>query len=155
MTPEDFIAAIAPAAVASARLTGISAAFVIAQGALESGWDKSGLALSAMNLFGVKADASWLGETVSIPTEEFLGGKYVIVAAKWRKYPTWQACLDDHAAFFRINPRYAAALLVRGDALAFAAAIVKAGYCTDPNYLAKIADVIHAHNLMQYDVAVA
>lgn len=155
MTPENFIAAIAPAAVASARLTGISAAFVIAQGALESGWDKSGLALSAMNLFGVKADKAWTGATVSIETGEFLNGEFVKVPAVWRKYPSWQACLDDHAAFFQINPRYAAALKVRGDALAFAAAIVKCGYCTDPDYLAKIAGIIHAHNLTQYDAAAA
>ena len=155
MTPESFIAAIAPAAVASAKLTGFAASFVIAQGALESGWDSSGLALSAKNLFGVKADPSWLGDTVSIPTKEYLNDAWIVIPAKWRKYPTWQACLDDHAQFFRINPRYAAALKVRGDPLAFAAAIVKAGYCTDPDYLSKITDVIHVHNLTQYDVVPA
>jgi flagellum-specific peptidoglycan hydrolase FlgJ len=155
MTPQEFITAIAPAAVASEKLTGISAAFVIAQGALESEWDKSGLALSAMNLFGVKADKSWLGETVSIPTKEFIGGKAVVVPALWRKYPTWQACLDDHAVFFVVNPRYAEALKVRGDPLAFAAAIVKAGYCTDPDYVSKITAVIHSHTLTQFDMVPA
>ena len=151
MTPQEFIAAIAPAAVASQKLTGISASFVIAQGALESSWDKSGLALSAMNLFGVKADKSWLGETVSIPTKEFINGAWVVVPAKWRKYPTWQACLDDHAQFFRVNRRYADALKVKGDPMAFAAAIVKAGYCTDPDYVSKIKAVIDCHALTQYD----
>jgi flagellum-specific peptidoglycan hydrolase FlgJ len=155
MTPQDFIKAIAPAAIASAKLTGIAASFVIAQAALESGWDKSELALKACNLFGVKADKAWLGETVSIETEEFLNGKYVMVPAVWRQYPTWQACLNDHAAYFRVNPRYAAALKVRGDPMAFAAAIKLAGYCTDPLYVGKIKGVIDAHDLKQYDVAPA
>jgi flagellum-specific peptidoglycan hydrolase FlgJ len=151
MTPQEFIAAIAPATIASATLTGIAASFVIAQGALESAWGDSGLAISAKNLFGVKADKSWLGDTVSIPTKEFESGEEVMVPAVWRKYPTWQACLDDHAAFFRVNPRYADAMQVKGDPLAFAAAIVKAGYCTDPDYVSKIKAVIDCHTLTQYD----
>ncbi len=155
MTPTQFINAIAPAAVASARITGIAASFVIAQGALESGWDDSILGLSASNLFGVKADPSWHGPTVALDTDEFINHAWVKVHAQWRKYPNWQACLDDHARFFFDNPRYADALKVRGDPLAFAAAIVKAGYCTDPDYLAKIACVIKVHDLTQYDKVAA
>jgi flagellum-specific peptidoglycan hydrolase FlgJ len=151
MTPQVFIAAIAPAAVASAKVTGIAASFVIAQAALESAWDKSELALQAKNLFGVKADPGWHGPTVSIQTEEFFNGHYEMVPAVWREYPTWQACLDDHAAFFTVNPRYAEALKVRGDPMAFAAAIKAANYCTDPDYVSKIQAVIDDHDLTQYD----
>ena len=37
--------------------------WMIAQAITESGWGKSGLAVNANNLFGMKADGSWTGET--------------------------------------------------------------------------------------------
>jgi len=149
MKPVDFIATFAPAAVASSKTTGISAAFVVAQGALESTWGASALAVKARNLFGVKASAAWHGDTFEMETGEYIGGEHVMVPAMWRKYPTWQACFDDHAQFFLVNPRYAAAIAVRDDAEAFAHAIQAAGYATDPNYASKIIAVIHAHNLLE------
>jgi flagellum-specific peptidoglycan hydrolase FlgJ len=154
MTPQEFISAIAPAAVASARLTGLAPSFVIAQASLESGWDKSELALKAKNLFGVKSSLGWHGATIDIETEEFLSGHYVMVPAVWRVYETWQACFDDHVAFFTENERYKEAWKVRGDPMAFAAAIKAAGYCTDPLYVGKIKSVIDTHDLTQYDRAV-
>jgi flagellum-specific peptidoglycan hydrolase FlgJ len=152
MTPQSFIEVVAPVAAASQKITGIAAAFVIAQGALESAWDKSGLAISANNLFGVKADPSWHGETIMLPTEEYLNGEMVLVEATWRKYPTWQAAFDDHAQFFYDNPRYADALKVKDDPIAFARAIEAAKYATDPGYADKIIALIDEFELTQYDL---
>ena len=149
MKPADFIATFTPAAIASSKTTGIPAAFVVAQGALESTWGTSALATKARNLFGVKASAAWHGDTLEMETGEYIGGKHVMVPAMWRKYSTWQACFDDHARFFHDNPRYADALKVKGDSSAFAAAIVKAGYCTDPHYAGKITEIINVHNLLE------
>ncbi|HCN89497.1 MAG TPA: mannosyl-glycoprotein endo-beta-N-acetylglucosamidase [Oxalobacteraceae bacterium] len=151
MKPADFIATFAPAAVASSKATGIPAAFVVAQGALESAWGSSALTTQARNLFGVKADASWHGDTFSMETGEYVAGKHVMVPAKWRKYPTWIACLDDHARFFLDNPRYAGALAVRHDSEAFAHAVQAAGYATDPAYAEKIIAVIRGHGLASFD----
>ncbi|GMA48672.1 hypothetical protein GCM10025857_39820 [Alicyclobacillus contaminans] len=53
MTPQQFIATVAPAAVAFYRAHKISAALTIAQAALESEW---GTAAPGNNLFGIKAD---------------------------------------------------------------------------------------------------
>ncbi len=91
MNPNDFISAISPAARASAKTTKIPASFVVAQGALESGWGTSALSKQGFNLFGVKADAAWHGDVLTMDTREFLKGQWVTVAAKWRKYPNWQA----------------------------------------------------------------
>jgi len=147
MTPAAFIAAILPAAQASSLKTKIPAAFTVAEAALESGWGGSELVTTARNLFGVKADTSWRGSTVMLPTKEFFKGTWLVVKALWRAYATWQECIDDHAQFLLTNPRYASALAVCDDVTAFTHAIAAAGYATDPNYATKILAVIHCHNL--------
>ena len=153
MTPDEFIARIGPAAHTCMADTGISAAFTIAQGALESAWGGSGLCRSANNLFGVKADLSWTGDILDLPTRECIRGQWVTVMAHWRKYNDWQHCIEDHAQFFTENPRYATALESRDDPEEFARLIQIAGYATDPDYAHKIAQVIHAHGLKAWDDA--
>jgi flagellar rod assembly protein/muramidase FlgJ len=150
MTPDQFIATVALAAQQSSKKTGIPASFTIAEAALESGWGSSQLAAQACNLFGVKADASWPGPTVSMPTREFLAGLWQFVPATWRKYADWQACFDDHAIFLQTNGRYASAFLyTNGED--FAQAVQAAGYATDPNYAAKLIAVMRQHDLASFD----
>jgi len=156
MTPQEFLADLAPLAIASAKATGIPAGFVLAQGALESGWGNSDLTRLACNLFGVKADASWHGDTLAMETEEVVNGKPVVVSALWRKYASWADCVNDHAQFFLCNPRYTAALRLcsgaaAGVSTAFARAVAQAGYASDPDYANKVIAVIESDNLAQYD----
>ena len=151
MKPQEFIDAIAYAAQMSMKNTGIPASFVIAEGALESAWGASRLAIEGTNLFGVKADISWHGDTITMNTREFMHGNWIMVPAKWRKYTDWLSCLSDHAAFFRKNPRYAHALEVEKDGIAFAKAVAEAGYATDPEYANKIISIINAHELLKLD----
>jgi len=151
MKPDAFITLIAAGAQESMRATGVPASFTIAQGALESAWGESGLAKSAMNLFGVKADKSWTWPTVTIPTREFKDGKWVTVPALWRKYSSWAECLTDHAKFFIVNKRYAPAFKHTDNAEQFTLAIAAAGYATDPQYAAKVIAVIRSHNLTTFD----
>ncbi|WP_345815243.1 glucosaminidase domain-containing protein [Paraburkholderia sp. PREW-6R] len=150
MNASDFIAAIAPAAQASAKNTRIPASFVVAQGALESGWGTSALAMQAYNLFGVKADASWHGAVMEMNTSEFIQGQRVTEPATWRKYPDWQACMDDHATFLVANPRYHPAFSCTSGS-AFAMAVAAAGYSTDPQYGQKLVSIIRTHNLSSLD----
>ena len=150
MTPQNFIAAISEAAKKSAKVTKIPASFTIAEAALESGWGTSKLAVEGFNLFGVKADRSWNGDTLSINTKEFLKGRWVIIPALWRKYTTWLECIQDHAAFLLDNPRYKPAFQ-HNDGAGFATAVAAAGYATDPDYASKIISVIHAHGLAALD----
>lgn len=150
MSPADFIAAIAPAAQACQRASGIPASFTIAQGALESSWGGSQLARTGFNLFGVKADASWKGAIVMMDTKEFEHGKPVIVPAKWRCYRTYGECLADRAEFFRKNKRYTKCFTeTTGEA--WCSAVAAAGYATDPDYAKKIIAVIRGRNLTQFD----
>ena len=55
-----------------------------------------------------------------------------------------------HAAFLHQNRRYAACFAcTTGDA--FAKAVAKAGYATDPNYAAKLISIIGQHQLADLD----
>lgn len=150
MNQSDFINALAPAAKESMKKTGIPCSFVIAEGALESSWGKSGLAVQGMNLFGVKADRSWKGDIIEMKTREFINNQWIIVMAKWRKYHTWQECIDDHAQFFIVNKRYKNCFNYK-DGEGFAKAVAAAGYATDVDYASKLISIIRQYHLSDFD----
>lgn len=147
MTPRNFIAAIAPAAQASAQLTKIPASFTVAEGALESGW---GNHAPGMNLFGIKADPSWKGLITTQRTREVIKGQSVFINANFRAYSDWLGCIQDHAEFLQDNPRYAPAFECT-DGESFARAVAEAGYATDPNYANTIINIIRQHDLADLD----
>ncbi len=150
MNPSEFIMRLTPSAVESQRKFGVPASITIAQAALESGWGESGLARAGNNLFGIKADSRWRGETLTLNTREFIKGQWMVVPAKWRKYASWQASIDDHAAFLKQNPRYKACFLCT-TAAAFAQALAQAGYATDPDYANKLIALMSKHQLQSLD----
>jgi flagellum-specific peptidoglycan hydrolase FlgJ len=149
MTPQDFIAAISPAAKTSALITKIPASFTIAQAALESAW---GAHCPGFNLFGIKADPSWHGPVTSQVTHEVVKGQTIEITANFRAYPDWLGSINDHAQFLLTNPRYQPAFAYTTGAL-FAQAVAAAGYATDPLYAQKITSIIRAHGLASLDVA--
>ena len=150
MTPQDFIAAVKDDAMASAAQTQVYASFAIAEAAVESAWGASKLAIQGHNLFGVKADRAWTGNTISFRTREYANNQWVFVNALWRKYPSWLGSFTDHAAFLH-HKRYAKAFLA-GSAEEFTIEIANAGYATDPLYASKIISIINQHDLKQFDV---
>lgn len=148
MLPNDFIAAVAPAARASMLKTRIPASFVIAEAALESGW---GDHAPGMNLFGVKADAAWHGAITIKRTREVIKGASVFIVDKFRAYTDWLGSITDHAAFLLDNPRYLPAFARCDDAEAFTKAVADAGYATDPDYAERIIALIRQHDLTRFD----
>jgi flagellar rod assembly protein/muramidase FlgJ len=151
--PAEFIMRLTNAAVESQRKSGVPASITIAQAALESGWGESALAKTGNNLFGIKADSLWRGQTLTMNTKEFIKGQWVVVPALWRKYASWQASIDDHAAFLKRNPRYKACFLCT-TAPAFAHALAQAVYATDPDYANKLIALMNKHQLQSLDGAV-
>lgn len=150
MPPTAFLDLLLPAARECQRLTGIPASFTLAQAALESAWGASKLASRGRNLFGVKADRAWKGETLDMPTTEVVRGKSIKVIAKWRVYPTWSSCILDRAKFFRDNPRYSKCWAEKtGEG--WARAVAAAGYATDPEYAQKLIATMRARNLTRFD----
>jgi flagellar rod assembly protein/muramidase FlgJ len=150
MNPTEFITRLTSPALESQRKSGVPASITIAQAALESAWGESGLAKTGNNLFGIKADSRWRGETLTLNTREFIKGQWVVVPAKWRKYASWQSSIDDHANFLRQNPRYQLCFACL-TADAFARALLKAGYATDPSYADKLISVMQRHQLPALD----
>ena len=146
-TPEKFIDAIAPAAVRCMKHSGVPASVTLAQAILESAWGKS---VKGMNLFGIKADASWTGPTVSFPTHEVVNGKPIQIEAKFRAYSSWDGSVEDHAKFLTENPRYKPAFEFK-DGPNFARAIAKAGYATDPAYADKLISIMRGRDLTAFD----
>lgn len=146
-TPEKFIDAIAPAAVRCMKHCGVPASVTIAQAILESAWGKS---VKGMNLFGIKADASWTGPIVTFPTHEVVNGKTVAIVAKFRAYSSWDGSIEDHAKFLTENPRYKPAFEFK-DGPNFARAIAKAGYATDPTYADKLIAIMRGRDLTAFD----
>jgi flagellum-specific peptidoglycan hydrolase FlgJ len=147
MTHTDFIAAIAPDAVASSAKTQVPASFTIAQGALESAW---GTNAPCYNLFGIKPGPNWDGAVQVFHTHEEINGVMVAMPLTFRAYASWQECMDDHGAFFHANPRYANAFACT-DAESFARTVAADHYATDSAYGDKLVSIMRAHNLAQYD----
>lgn len=147
MTPADFLDALMLGARACQRTSGIPVSFTLAQAALESSW---GARAPGNNLFGMKADPSWKGPTVDVPTHEVVNGQSVPVTAKFRSYSTWADCLADHALYYLQNQRYAPCFRQKtGEG--WARAVAAAGYATDPVYADKLIAIIQGRNLARFD----
>jgi len=147
MPPSAFIGMLAQAAQDCQRKTGIPASITLAQAALESSW---GARAIGNNLFGIKADKSWTGPTVSFKTTEHLIGQDVKLVDRFRAYESWLASMVDHAQFLLKNKRYAACFKETTGA-GWACALQAAGYATDPDYAKKLQSIIRDRNLAFYD----
>ena len=137
---EEFISGLMPHAEAAARELGVDPRNLIAQAALETGWGRSEPG-DSNNLFGIKAGANWNGASVQANTEEFAGGVASRVDANFRAYETRQESVEDYVQLIRDNPRYAGALNTGSDVQAFANALQRGGYATDPDYARKLSAV--------------
>lgn len=152
MTKAQFIAKIAPYAIADMRQTNIAASLTIAQAALESAWGGSGLTSKANNLFGIKGTGP--AGSCTMPTTEYVKGKPIKVNAAFRAYRTWGESIADHSKLILNGVSwnhnlYKGVIGKRGaDA---ARAIAAAGYATDPKYAEKLISIMNEWNLYKYD----
>ena len=160
MTPIEFTQKYLLFAKQTEEKSGISALFILAQAALESGWGKSA---PGNMFFGVKAGKSTpenkkqLLETSEVFADAKQGyrfpqvisitnradGKYLYKVKDWfRKYDTPEECFSDHADFFFQNKRYSDALKVKSNPYKFADEVARAGYATATNYASTLKLVI-------------
>jgi flagellum-specific peptidoglycan hydrolase FlgJ len=149
---KEFIDSIGPLATSSQQRTGVPASVTIAQACVESDWGRSGLSRPPFyNFFGIKAR---VGEKYAeFNTTEFgKAGIAEIQAARFRDFLSIGECFDAHAALLSKSKRYAPAMAVADDPLAFAAKIQQCGYATDPMYADKLARLIAEFNLTRFDV---
>jgi len=135
------------AARAAERATGIPAAFMISQAALETGWGRKEIrhadGSTSFNLFGIKAGANWKGPVAEVTTTEYVNGKAQKVTAKFRAYASYAESFADYARLMKTSPRYEQVLARSNTATGFAQGLQRAGYATDPAYADKLAKVIN------------
>lgn len=142
---EAFIEAIRPAAERAAKSLGVSPRAIMAQAALETGWgrsmpvDESGR--PSFNLFGIKATGNWRGAVASSVTTEFVGQRATRQVENFRAYDSLDQSIADHARLLSGSSRYAAALNSGEDIHAYATALQRGGYATDPLYARKLVSV--------------
>ena len=150
-----FILKLVPIAQDNYNDYGIFPSVTIAQAIHESAWGKSDLSVKANNLFGVKADSSWKGQTIDMLTQEHINGSNITVMAKWRKYDSFEDSVKDHGKFLKENPRYEQSGVFKAkDYKEQAYAIRMAGYATDPQYASLICNIIESYSLNIYDFKV-
>lgn len=139
---EEFIQQLLPQAKQAAKDLNTKPEVLLAQAALETGWGKhvihNNKGENSHNLFNIKADSRWDGESVRVPTLEFKNGVAAKEQASFRQYNSYAESFNDYVNFIQDNPRYQKALTVASDVNAYATELQKAGYATDPNYAEKI-----------------
>ena len=149
---QSFLNTIGPVAQQVAQENGIYASVMIAQAALESGWGNSALSTEGHNLFGVKWNGT--GNYVTMPTQEYYGGQWHTINAKFQSYNSYYDSLTSYAQLIKNNfpnstranaatPQIAAANLKNG---------VYGSYATDPNYANSLDRMISDYGLTRYDV---
>jgi flagellar protein FlgJ len=143
---EAFVQRLLPHAREASAGSGIPAAFMLGQAALETGWGRSEIRAAdgrnSHNLFGIKAGGSWKGDTVDIVTTEYVNGKPQKQVDSFRAYDSYADAFRDYAALLRGNARYRNAVAGGQDAAGFARGLQQGGYATDPNYAQKLMSVI-------------
>lgn len=112
---------------------------VIAQAALESGYN-----INAPTLFGIKGDG------VVLDTSEYVNGEYVNIRDSFKAYPTISAAVQGLYDLMQ-SDRYAPAT----SAVEYneeCRQLSLCGYATDPNYADKLINIIEKNNLEQYNL---
>lgn len=155
-TQQAFINQVAPSAKTLASANDLYASVMIAQAIVESGWGGSTLSKAPnYNLFGIKGDYN--GQSVTMPTQEYVNGKYVTVNAKFRKYPSYKESLGDNVTVLKKTSFtsgvyfYSGAWKSNTKSYKDATAYLTGRYATAPNYATTLNSVIETYNLTQYD----
>lgn len=150
----DFVQKLTEPAKQVEKNVGIPFQVVIAQAALETGWGKKIISdeqgNSSNNLFNIKADKRWPGESIAKETLEFEQGTMVKKVAPFRAYQTLEESINDYSDFLSNSPRYQATLEKVGNVEHFLQGLQDAGYATDPKYAEKIMGTLKSViNLLQ------
>jgi flagellar protein FlgJ len=170
---QEFIATIAPAAVACMKATGIPASTILAQAILETGWGGS---VKGHNWFGIKATGrmariiraaleagTYMESMVPEDMQVLWTHEYVTVAGTtkrrkvrirdvFRRYANDEESFEDHSRLFLTAPRYREAMRVTADPREFLRRVQAAGYSTAPTYADNCIALIDKYKLDQYDV---
>lgn len=147
-SPQEFVEHLLPIAERVAPELGVDPTVLLAQSALETGWGQKMIqshdGRPSHNLFGIKAGASWSGDSVSVSTLEFRDGLMAREQASFRAYESFEDSFRDYVQLIRNQPRYAPAVQHAANPDAYGYHLQRAGYATDPDYAEKISRVMRS-----------
>ena len=145
-SPAQFVEVLMPLAESVATEIGVDPKVLLAQAALETGWGKHliqrGEGGSSHNLFNIKADSRWDGDSVATMTLEFRDGVAQRERAAFRAYDSFEQSFRDYISFLKGSSRYQVALQHADDPYAYLKQLQQAGYATDPKYAEKISRIL-------------
>lgn len=143
--------------VDASKGTGLFPSVMMAQGILESRNGLSELSAKYNNHFGIKCQCRacpcyLLGQNVTMPTYEEVGGRRVLIQDKFRTYKNTYDSFVDRIDFLKSNPRYRnAGVFSAKTPQEQTAALLRAGYATDSNYDDSLNSLIAKYNLESLD----
>jgi len=141
----EFLRAIAPDVIVSARTHHLPVSVTLAQAVLESGWGRSSLSTKHSNLFGVKAGRN--DEGVRLRTVE---GESHRTTAKFRTYADWSASISHHDKLLSSSSRYAEAQRHWTHWRTYVQTMAPT-YATDPHYANRLGQIIRHYDLDRFD----
>ena len=150
-SPAAFVSSLLPYAKQYAQKLKVDPKLLLAQAALETGWGKHVMrtvdGISSNNLFGIKADRSWQGDSATVNTLEFENGQLQQIKAAFRSYNTHEESFKDYVEFLSNSTRYQKALSSTDNAKSYLNELQSAGYATDPKYADKIYQIYRSDTL--------
>lgn len=156
-TNNAFLNQIAPHAVKVAEQYNLYPSVMMAQAALESGWGQSALSKAPNhNMFGIKG--SYQGQSVTMQTSEYSGGRWIRLPQQFRKYPSFAESFEDNAKVIRNGPNwspqhYKGVWRENANSYLDATQALTGTYATDPGYAGKLNNIIQQHGLDRFDNA--
>lgn len=166
LSEAEFVEKVGSLYTADEKAHGIPACVSLAQAILESGYGKTDLAQAGNNLHGMKCELSgnsWAGSTwdggsyYEKESPEVTGGVTKLVRSKFRSYENVEDSIADHAAYLLgamkgTEKRYPG-IDTEPDYRKVIQIIVKGGYATDPQYEAKLNDIISRFELTRFNAS--
>lgn len=136
------------------KIYGILPGFIMAVAWLETGGGTSQLCTKANNLFSIKGEYN--GNSITLPTSEFLNNTWVKVYAAFRSYPNFEGSVEDFCELMKNGVswdrnKYNHAVIGVTDLEKVCINFSKTGYMTDPAYAGKLLGIIKSENLAVYD----
>lgn len=132
------------------------ASVMIAQAILESGYGTSTLSNAPYyNLFGVKG--SYNGQSVYLPTSEYINGQWVVMNEPFRQYNSYWESFQDHAnvlrgtSFATGTAHYSGTWKSQTTSFYDATSYLTGRYATDPSYGQKLNWLIETYQLTRFD----
>lgn len=144
-SPRNFLDKVLPYVKKAAQALGVEPEMLAAQAALETGWGKNMLANNqgetSNNLFNIKRDSSWDGDSVSVNSLEEKDGVLQAERSEFKSYANIEESVNDYINLISNKTHFRSALDAAENSFEFIKGIHKAGYATDSRYADKIFSV--------------